>query len=50
MVKQANYTPEQLERARQARNAYLRKWRAENPDKVREQRLRYWLRKVEALK
>ena len=50
MAKQANYTPEQLEKARKARNEYLRKWRAANPEKVREQRLRHWLRKAEVLK
>lgn len=56
-------TPEQIERAIQARRAYQRAWKARNRDKVREaarkyyhahpekQRLynlRYWARKAEA--
>lgn len=35
-------TPE----AREKRNAYMRKWRAENPDKVRRNNERYWERKA----
>lgn len=30
------------EREKQARNAYLRKWRKENPDKVREYQKRWY--------
>ena len=33
--------------AKKARNAYARKWRKENPDKVREINLRYWARRAE---
>lgn len=29
-----------------ARNAYARKWRAENPEKVRAINANYWLRKA----
>ena len=35
------------EEAREARNAYLRKWRHENPDKARAIRERYWERKAQ---
>ncbi len=33
-------------RAAEARNAYARKWRAANPDKVRVNNANYWLRKA----
>lgn len=33
--------------AAEARNAYARKWRAANKDKVRASNQRYWLRKAE---
>lgn len=40
---------EQLsEAARAARNEYYRKWRAANPDKVREKNVRYWEKKAAA--
>ena len=32
--------------AAEARNAYARKWRAANPDKVRKNNANYWLRKA----
>ena len=32
--------------AREARNAYARKWRAANPDKVRANNANYWLRRA----
>lgn len=32
--------------AAEARNAYARKWRAENKDKVRANNAKYWLRKA----
>lgn len=35
-------TAEDREQARQARNAYKRKWAKDNPDKVRAQQERYW--------
>lgn len=46
------YTKEQLEeKAREERNAYLRKWRAENKDKVRKHNQDYWEKKaIEAIK
>jgi len=33
--------------ARQARNQYIRAWRARNTDKVRETNLKYWERRAE---
>lgn len=35
------------EKARAARNAYARKWRKNNPDKVRANNERYWIRRAE---
>lgn len=32
--------------AKEARNAYARKWRAANPDKVRKNNANYWLRRA----
>lgn len=32
--------------AAEARNAYARKWRAANPDKVRANNANYWLRRA----
>lgn len=32
--------------AAEARNAYARKWRAANPDKVRVNNMNYWLRRA----
>lgn len=34
--------------AREARNAYMREWRAKNKDKVKATQDRYWKRKAEA--
>lgn len=36
-------------KAREARNAYQRKWNKKNPDKVREYQRRYWERKAAEL-
>lgn len=36
-----------LEKARQAKNAYARAWRQKNPEKARENNLRYWARRAE---
>lgn len=36
-----------MEIARRKQNEYNRKWRRENPDKVKEYRRRYWARKAE---
>ena len=33
--------------AKKARNAYARKWRAKNKDKVKAANERYWLRRAE---
>lgn len=33
--------------AAEARNAYARKWRAANPEKVRANNANYWLRKAQ---
>lgn len=35
------------EKARAARNAYARAWRAKNPEKVRAAAERYWVRRAE---
>ena len=41
-------TEKQLKRAMaEERNAYMREWRKNNPDKVRESNRRYWKRRVE---
>ena len=37
------------EEARQARNAYKRKWAKDNPDKIRAATRRYWERKAQAI-
>lgn len=37
------------EKAREARNAYQRKWNREHPDKVREHQRRYWEKKAAEL-
>lgn len=34
------------EEARKAQREYFRKWRRENPDKVREAKRRYWEKKA----
>ena len=41
-------TREQLEElAREERRAYLKEWRAANPEKVRKHRINYWFRRME---
>ncbi len=35
------------EAAREARNAYARAWRKKNPEKTRQNNLRYWARRAE---
>ena len=37
------------EQARQARNAYQRKWRRQNPEKFQAQIERYWERKAKKM-
>lgn len=39
---------EMSEAAREARNAYKRKWAKDNPDKVKAATRRYWERKAQA--
>lgn len=41
---------ELTEEARQARNAYMKRWRAENKDKVAEYNAKFWQRKSDELK
>lgn len=48
MATETTMSTEQRERARQARNAYLRSWRRKNPEKVKAQQERYWSRKADA--
>lgn len=36
-----------MEKARAAQRAYAKNWRRKNPDKVRENNLRYWARRAE---
>ena len=35
--------------ARKARNAYARKWRKDNPDKVKKHNERYWEKKAKEI-
>ena len=37
------------ERAKQAQREYARKWRANNPEKVKAAQARYWQRKAEQM-
>ena len=39
-------TTEQKELVKQARNAYLRQWRKNNPEKYEAIKERYWLKKA----
>lgn len=41
---------ELTEEARQARNAYMKRWRSENKDKVAEYNAKFWQRKSDELK
>jgi len=47
MAEATTISTEQREKIRLARNAYLRKWRQQNKEKVRQQQERYWARRVE---
>ena len=38
------------EEARQARNAYLRKWAKDHPEKIREYAARHWEKKAAQMK
>ena len=35
--------------AREAQRAYMREWRKRNPDKVRENNRRYWIRRAQKM-
>lgn len=50
MSKTTEFTPEQLEQARLARNAKLREWRHKNPDKVKAAQIRHFLKVAQARK
>ena len=41
------FTAEELELARKARNRAHREWAKRNPDKVRANHIRHWLRKAQ---
>lgn len=47
--KTRNTTNTMSEAAREARNAYKRKWAKENPDKVKAATRRYWEKKAQEL-
>lgn len=50
-LKNKSMEPAQLtDEAKKARNAYAKKWRENNRDKVRANTARYWNRKAEQLK
>ena len=40
----SNFTAEEMELARKARNAKMREWRRKNPEKVKEHQLRHWIK------
>lgn len=42
-------TEQEIRKAREAKNKYQREWRRKNPERVREQALRHWLRKAKAM-
>ena len=48
MSKNTEFTPEQLEMARQARNAKLKAWRKANPEKVKAAQIRHFLKVAQA--
>ena len=48
MSKNTDFTPEQLEMARQARNAKLKEWRHRNPEKVKAAQIRHFLKVAQA--
>jgi hypothetical protein len=45
-VKKRKDETEEERIAREARNAYYRKWRAEHPDNVKKNQMRYWAKKA----
>jgi hypothetical protein len=48
MTEEKKPKKETSEAAREARNAYKRKWAKENPDKVKAATRRYWEKKAQA--
>lgn len=49
-MKKQEFTKEQIEEARKAKNAALRAWRKRNPEKVKAAQLRYYVKKAQAYK
>lgn len=49
-MKKQEFTKEQIEEARKARNAALRAWRKRNPEKVKAAQLRYYVKKAQIYK
>ena len=47
-MRKTNLAKEMSEAAREARNAYKRRWAKENPDKVKAATRRYWEKKAQA--
>ena len=45
-VKKSEFTAEELEMARLAYNAKMKKWRSENKDKIKQYQQRYWVNKA----
>lgn len=43
---ETKYSAEQIEKARLARNEYMRKWREKNREKIKSAELRFWLKKA----
>ena len=41
---------EMNKQAREAKNEYYRRWRAKNPEKVKESNRKYWARKAQERK
>lgn len=49
-MKKQEFTKEQIEEARKAKNAALRAWRKQNPEKVKAAQLRYYIKKAQMYK
>ena len=43
-VKNDDFTPEEIAESKESHNAYMRAWRAKNPEKTAEYNRRYWLK------
>lgn len=46
-MKEESKRNELLQKAKEARRAYYRKWRKENPDKVKQYQETYWIKKAQ---